>query len=90
MRKTLSRNSWSDKEDQLLLKTVAQYDKYILEYGLNMASNKLHRSLSAIRQRYYKLLTKQNEQLLKQQFIDAITTSDFRITKNKNKYIVII
>ena len=90
MRKTLTRNSWSDKEDQLLLKTVAQYDKYILEYGLNMASNKLHRSLSAIRQRYYKLLTKQNEQLLKQQFIDAVTTSDFRITKNKNKYIVII
>jgi hypothetical protein len=88
MRKTLTRNSWSDKEDQLLLKTVAQYDKYILEYGLNMASNKLHRSLSAIRQRYYKLLTKQNEQLLKQQFIDAVTTSDFRIIKRKNQFIV--
>jgi len=88
MRKTLSRNSWSDKEDQLLLKTVSQYDKYILEYGLNMASNKLHRSLSAIRQRYYKLLTKQNEQLLKQQFIDAVTTSDFRIIKRKNQFIV--
>jgi hypothetical protein len=90
MRKTLTRNSWSDKEDQLLLKTVAQYDKYILEYGLNMASNKLHRSLSAIRQRYYKLLTKQNEQLLKQQFINAVTTSDFRIIKRKNQFIVTI
>ena len=88
MRKTLSRSSWSDKEDQLLLKTVAQYDKYILEYGLNIACNKLHRSLSAIRQRYYKLLTKQNEQLLKQQFIDAITSKDFKIIKKNKQYIV--
>ena len=90
MRKTISRSSWSEKEDQLLLKTVAQYDKYILEYGLNIACNKLHRSLSAIRQRYYKLLTKQNEQLLKQQFINAVTTSDFRIIKRKNQFIVTI
>jgi hypothetical protein len=88
MRKTLSRNAWSDKEDQTLLKIVAQYDQYILEYGLNMASNKLHRSLSAIKQRYYKLYAKQNEELLKQQFIDAITTSDFKIIKRKNQFIV--
>jgi hypothetical protein len=90
MRKTLSRNSWSEKEDQTLLKIVAQYDQYILEYGLNMASNKLHRSLSAIRQRYYKLYNKQNEEQLKQQFIDAITSGDFKITKHKNKYVVIV
>lgn len=88
MRKTISRSSWSDKEDQLLLKTVAQYDKYILEYGLSIACNKLHRSLSAIRQRYYKLLTKQNEQLLKQQFIDAVTSNDFKIIKKNKQYIV--
>ncbi len=88
MRKTLSRNSWSEKEDQTLLKIVKQYDKYILEYGLNMASNKLHRSLSAIRQRYYKLCAKQNEELLKRQFIDAITTSDFKIVKRNKQFIV--
>jgi hypothetical protein len=88
MRKTLSRNSWSDKEDQTLLKIVKQYDQYILEYGLNMACNKLHRSLSAIRQRYYKLYNKQNEETLKRQFIDAVTTSDFRIIKRKNQFIV--
>ena len=88
MRKTLSRNAWSEKEDQTLLKIVAQYDQYILEYGLNMASNKLHRSLSAIKQRYYKLYNEQNEKQLKQQFIDAVTTSDFRIIKRKNQFIV--
>jgi hypothetical protein len=88
MRKTLSRNSWSEKEDQALLKIVRQYDQYILEYGLNIACNKLHRSLSAIRQRYYKLYNKQNEETLKRQFIDAVTSSDFKIVKRKNQFIV--
>ena len=88
MRKTLSRNSWSEKEDQTLLKIVKHYDQYILEYGLNIACNKLHRSLSAIRQRYYKLYTKQNEENLKRQFIDAVTTSDFKIVKRNKQFIV--
>ena len=88
MRKTLSRNSWSEKEDQTLLKIVKQYDQYILEYGLNIACNKLHRSLSAIRQRYYKLYAKQNEENLKRQFIDAVTTSDFKIVKRNKQFIV--
>jgi hypothetical protein len=88
MRKTLSRNSWSDKEDQMLMKIVKQYDQYILEYGLNIACNKLHRSLSAIRQRYYKLYNKQNEEILKRQFIDAVTTSDFKIVKRNKQFIV--
>jgi hypothetical protein len=88
MRKTLSRNSWSEKEDQTLLKIVKQYDQYILEYGLNIACNKLHRSLSAIRQRYYKLYNKQNEENLKRQFIDAVTTGDFKIIKRNKQFIV--
>ena len=88
MRTTLSRNSWSEKEDQTLLKIVKQYDQYILEYGLNIACNKLHRSLSAIRQRYYKLYNKQNEENLKRQFIDAVTTGDFKIIKRNKQFIV--
>ena len=88
MRKILSRNSWSEKEDQTLLKIVKQYDQYILEYGLNIACNKLHRSLSAIRQRYYKLYNKQNEENLKRQFIDAVTTGDFKIVKRNKQFIV--
>ena len=88
MRETLSRNSWSEKEDQTLLKIVKRYDQYILQYGLNIACNKLHRSLSAIRQRYYKLYNKQNEENLKRQFIDAVTTGDFKIIKRNKQFIV--
>jgi hypothetical protein len=90
MRKTLSKSSWSEKEDKELMKIVEHNNQYILEYALNLACKKLHRSLSAIRQHYYQLLHKQNEEQLKQQFMNAITSGDFKITKNKNKYIVIV
>lgn len=88
MRKTLTRNSWSEKEDQTLLKIVEHNNQYILEYGLNLAAKKLHRSLSAIRQHYYILMQKQNEETLKRQFIDAVTTNDFKIIKRNKQYIV--
>jgi len=88
MKNTITRNSWSEKEDQMLMKIINQNNKYILEYGLNLASKKLHRSLSAIRQHYYVLMKKQNEETLKRQFIDAVTTSDFKIIKRKNQFIV--
>ena len=88
MRKTLSRNSWSEKEDQMLMKIINQNNQYILEYALNLASKKLHRSLSAIRQHYYVLMNKKNEQDLKRQFIDAVTTSDFKIIKRNKQFIV--
>jgi hypothetical protein len=90
MRKTLSRSSWSEKEDKELMRIIDHNNQYILEYGLNLASKKLHRSLSAIRQHYYILLNKQNEENLKRQFIDAVTTGDFKLSKHKNKYIVIV
>ena len=88
MRKTLTRNSWSEKEDQTLLKIVDNNNQYILEYALNLAAKKLHRSLSAIRQHYYVLMNKKNEQDLKRQFIDAVTTSDFKIVKRNKQFIV--
>ena len=88
MRKTLSRNSWSEKEDQVLMKIINQNNQYILEYALNLASKKLHRSLSAIRQHYYILMQKQNEENLKRQFIDAVTTGDFKIIKRNKQFIV--
>lgn len=88
MRKTLTRNSWSEKEDQTLIKIINQNSEYILEYGLNVAAKKLHRSLSAIRQHYYQLMKKQNEELLKRQFIQRVTSSDFKIIKRNNQYIV--
>ena len=90
MRKTLSRSSWSEKEDKELMRIIDHNNQYILEYGLNLAAKKLHRSLSAIRQHYYILLNKQNEENLKRQFIDAVTTGDFKLSKHKNKYIVIV
>jgi|694.fasta_scaffold58306_9 hypothetical protein len=88
MRKTLSKSSWSEKEDKELMKIIDQNNQYILEYGLNLAAKKLHRSLSAIRQHYYVLLHKQNEEILKRQFIDAVTSSNFKIVKRKNQFIV--
>jgi len=88
MRKTLSKSTWSDREDQTLMKIIEQNNQYILEYALNLASKKLHRSLSAIRQHYYVLMNKKNEELLKRQFIDAVTTSDFKIVKRNKQFIV--
>lgn len=90
MRKTLSKSSWSEKEDKELMRIIEHNNQYVLEYALNLACKKLHRSLSAIRQHYYILLNKQNEKQLKQQFINEITTGDFKLSKHKNKYIVIV
>ena len=90
MRKTLTRNSWSEKEDQTLLKIVDNNNQYILEYALNLAAKKLHRSLSAIRQHYYKLVHLENQEALKRQFIDQVITTDFKIIKRNNQYIVTI
>ena len=88
MRKTLSKSSWSEKEDKELMRIIDHNNQYILEYGLNLAAKKLHRSLSAIRQHYYVLMRKQNEETLKRQFIDAVTTSDFKIVKRNKQFIV--
>lgn len=90
MRESVSKVQWTDKEDAIILKMVDKHKEYILEYAFQQAATKLYRTLYAIKQRYYKLLEKQNQQLIKQQFIDIVTTSDFKLSKHKNKYVVII
>ena len=50
---TTNRNSWSEKEEQVLINILEKNKDYVLEYSFNLAAIKLNRSLSAIRQHYY-------------------------------------
>jgi hypothetical protein len=90
MRQSLSKVQWTDKEDTLILKMVEKHNKYVLDYAFQQASTKLYRTFSAIKQRYYKLLEKQNQELIKQQFVEIVTKGDFKVSKHKNKYVVIV
>ena len=78
---TTNRNSWSEKEESILFNLIEDNKEYILEYSLQLASMKLNRSLSAIRQHYYYHKNKINKKSLQKEFKSLIKSGKYNLSK---------
>jgi len=85
---TTNRNSWSEKEELILFNLIEDNKKYILEYSLQLASMKLNRSLSAIRQHYYYHKNKINKKSLQNEFKSLIKSGKYKLSKKGKLFIV--
>ena len=85
---TINRNSWSEKEEEILFKILEKNKKYVLTYSFEQAALKLNRSLSAVKQHYYYHHNKIKKKSLKKEFSNLIKNGDFKIIKHKNLFIV--
>ena len=85
---TTNRNSWSEKEEQVLINILEKNKDYVLEYSFNLAAIKLNRSLSAIRQHYYYHKNKINKSSLKKEFKKLVKTDKYKLSKKGNLFIV--
>jgi predicted thioredoxin/glutaredoxin len=85
---TTNRNSWSTKEEQVLINILEKNKDYVLEYSFNLAAIKLNRSLSAIRQHYYYHKNKIKKSSLKKEFKQLVKTDKYKLSKKGNLFIV--
>ena len=85
---TTNRNSWSEKEESILFKIIDDNKDYILEYSLQLASMKLNRSLSAVRQHYYYHKNKIDKKSLQKEFKSLIKSGKYKLSKKGKLFIV--
>lgn len=85
---TTNRNSWSPKEEQVLFDILEKNKQYVLEHSFNLASRKLNRSFSAIKQHYYYHLNKIEKKSLKKEFKSLIKSDNYKLTKKGNLFII--
>jgi hypothetical protein len=85
---TTNRNSWSPKEQEVLLKILEKNKQFVLTYSFELAAKKLNRSLSAISQYYYYHKNKIEKQSLNKQFKTLVNSGKYKLTKKGNLFIV--
>lgn len=85
---TTNRNHWSEKEESILFNTIEANKQYILEYALQVASMKLNRSLSAVRQHYYYHKNKIDKKSLQKEFKSLIKSGKYKLSKKGKLFIV--
>ena len=85
---TTNRNSWSSKEQEVLLKILEKNKQFVLTYSFELAAKKLNRSLSAISQYYYYHKNKIEKQSLNKQFKTLVNSGKYKLTKKGNLFIV--
>jgi hypothetical protein len=85
---TTNRNSWSPKEQEVLLKILEKNKEFVLTYSFELAAKKLNRSLSAISQYYYYHKNKIEKQSLNKQFKTLVRSGKYKLTKKGNLFIV--
>ena len=85
---TTNRNHWSEKEESILFKIIDDNRDYILEYSLQLASMKLNRSLSAVRQHYYYHKNKIDKKSLQKEFKSLIKSGKYKLSKKGKLFIV--
>lgn len=85
---TTNRNSWSPKEQEVLLKILEKNKQYVLTYSFELAAKKLNRSLSAISQYYYYHKNKIEKQSLNKQFKNLVNSGKYKLSKKGNLFIV--
>jgi hypothetical protein len=85
---TTNRNSWSPKEQEVLLKILEKNKEFVLSYSFELAAKKLNRSLSAISQYYYYHKNKIEKQSLNKQFKTLVRSGKYKLTKKGNLFIV--
>jgi hypothetical protein len=85
---TTNRNSWSTKEQEVLLKILEKNKQFVLTYSFELAAKKLNRSLSAISQYYYYHKNKIEKQSLNKQFKTLVNSGKYKLTKKGNLFIV--
>jgi hypothetical protein len=85
---TTNRNHWSEKEEGILFKIIDDNKDYILEYSLQLASMKLNRSLSAVRQHYYYHKNKIDKKSLQKEFKSLIKSGKYKLSKKGKLFIV--
>jgi hypothetical protein len=85
---TTNRNHWSEKEENILFKIIDDNKDYILEYSLQLASMKLNRSLSAVRQHYYYHKNKIDKKSLQKEFKSLIKSGKYKLSKKGKLFIV--
>ena len=85
---TTNRNSWSEKEEQVLINILEKNKDYVLEYSFNLAAIKLNRSLSAIRQHYYYHKNKIDKKSLQNEFKSLIKSGKYKLSKKGKLFIV--
>jgi hypothetical protein len=85
---TTNRNSWSLKEQEVLLKILEKNKEFVLSYSFELAAKKLNRSLSAVSQYYYYHKNKIEKQSLNKQFKTLVRSGKYKLTKKGNLFIV--
>ena len=85
---TTNRNHWSEKEENILFNTIETNKQYILEYALQLASMKLNRSLSAVRQHYYYHKNKIDKKSLQKEFKSLVKSVKYKFSKIGKLFIV--
>lgn len=85
---TTNRNHWSEKEEQILFDIIKKNRDYVLEHSFNLASRKLNRSYSSIKQHYYYHKKQENLMSLKKKFRTIVNNGNYKITKKGNLFIV--
>ena len=85
---TTNRNSWSPKEQEVLLKILEKNKEFVLSYSFELAAKKLNRSLSAVSQYYYYHKNKIEKQSLNKQFKTLVKSGKYKLTKKGNLFIV--
>jgi hypothetical protein len=85
---TTNRNSWSPKEQEVLLKILEKNKEFVLSYSFELAAKKLNRSLSAVSQYYYYHKNKIEKQSLNKQFKTLVRSGKYKLTKKGNLFIV--
>ena len=89
MRTKLSRGTWTEREEKIFADVLEKNKEYILDYSFELLAQKLHRSLSAIKQHYY-YSKKKNNNNVKDNFIEVIKNNDYKVVKHKHLFIVTV
>jgi hypothetical protein len=91
MRTKLSKGTWTEREEKIFTDVLKKNEEYILDYSFQLLAQKLHRSLSAIKQHYYYSIKKKtNSNNIKAKFIEVIKQNDYKVVKHKHLFIVTV